>query len=209
MEPSGSHYFYTNSMGRIIFQATEEILGQNGVNAVSNLAGLSKFIEHYPPNNQKLEFTFESVSHLQGALESYYGPRGGRGVALRIGRACFQYGLREFRPHFGLTDLAFRLLPMSARLQTGAAAFAGIFNKHSDQQGRLEDSGHILYWHIERCPLCWGRKESSPVCQMAVGLVQEALYWVSGGKFYNVEETRCIAAGDPTCTIAFEKTPMS
>lgn len=209
MEPSGNIYFYTNLMGRIMFMATEEILGHNGVNAISNLAGLSKFIDQYPPHNQKLEFPFEYISHLQGAMESYYGPRGGRGVALRIGRSCFQHGLREFGPLFGLTDLAFRLLPIGTRIQLGASAFADIFNKYSDQRVRLEDTEKTLFWHIERCPLCWQRHENSPACQMAVGLIQEALYWVSGGKYYNVEETRCIAAGDPTCCIAIEKMPMS
>jgi tetratricopeptide (TPR) repeat protein len=29
-----------------------------------------------------------------------------------------------------------------------------------------------------------------------VGILQEALYWVSGGKFYNVVEETCVAQGD-------------
>ena len=48
----------------------------------------------------------------------------------------------------------------------------------------------------------------STTCQMSVGLIQEALYWVSSGKFFNVEETDCIAKGDLTCTIAILKTPL-
>ena len=39
-------------------------------------------------------------------------------------------------------------------------------------------------------------KAYDPVCHLAVGLLQEALYWVSGGKVFNVEEKTCIAAGD-------------
>jgi hypothetical protein len=85
MDKSGLAYFYPNRMGRIIFLAMEEILGQNGVNVILNLAGLSEFIDHYPNNNQNQDFPFESVSCLQGAIEDYYGPHGGRGVALRIG----------------------------------------------------------------------------------------------------------------------------
>ena len=44
---------------------------------------------------------------------------------------------------------------------------------------------------------------------MAVGLLQEGLYWVSGGKYFNVEETDCIAKGDLACTIMIDKVPMS
>jgi predicted hydrocarbon binding protein len=48
-----------------------------------------------------------------------------------------------------------------------------------------------------------------PACHLAVGLLQESLYWVSGGKIFNVQETHCIARGDPACTIAIGMTPIS
>ena len=209
MDKSGLAYFYPNRMGRIIFLAMEEILGQSGVNVILNLAGLSEFIDHYPPNNQNQNFSFHSVSRLQSAIEDFYGPHGGRGVTLRIGRACFQHGLREYGPLAGLTDLAFRLLPLQTKLRVGASAFADIFNKYSDQRVRLEDTEQRLLWHIERCPVCWNRHTTAPSCQLAVGLLQDALYWVSGGKFFNVEEISCCGKGDSVCTIAIDKTPMS
>jgi predicted hydrocarbon binding protein len=209
MDTSGAAYYYPNRMGRIIFLAFEEVIGRNGVNALSNLAGLSEFIDHYPPNDQNLAFSFQQVGRLQAVLVDYYGPHGGRGVALRIGRACFQHGLREFGPLLGLTDLAFRLLPLNAKLKLGSAAFAEIFNKYTDQRVRLEDKGDVLLWHIEICPLCWQRQSDTVACQMAVGLLQESLYWVSGGKYFNVEEIHCIASGDSTCTFVIDKTPMS
>ena len=202
-------YFYPNLMGRIILLALEEIVGSNGVNAVLNLSSLPDFIGNYPAHNQNLEFSFQSVSRLQSALDDMYGPRGGRGIALRTGRACFQHGLREFGPLFGLTDLTFRMLPLQGKLKMGSAALADVFNKYTDQRVRVEDKDKRIYWHIERCPLCWERRVDSPACHMAVGLLQEALYWVSGGKYFNLEEINCIARGDPACTIMIDKTPMS
>ena len=74
-----------------------------------------------------------------------------------------------------------------------------------DQQVRVEVETDRLYWQIERCPVCWKRHGDVPLCHLAVGLLQEALYWVSGGKFFNVEETNCIAKGDAVCTIVIEK----
>ena len=201
-------YFYPNRMGRIVLLAMEEILGRSGVNAVLNLASLSNYISNYPPHNQDLSVPFETISRLQAALEDAYGPRGGRGLALRAGRACFKYGLREFGAELGPTDLALRFLPLPTKLKVGSEAFTGLFNRFSDQRVRLEfDQGHI-FWNIERCPLCWGRHADAPACHLAVGLLQEALYWVSGGKFFNVEETRCIAKGDAACTIVIDQNPM-
>ena len=105
--------------------------------------------------------------------------------------------------------MAFRLLPLSTKIYTGAKLFADLFNKQTDQVVRIEEKDDKLFWHIERCPLCWERKTSGPVCHLAVGLLQEALYWLSGGKIINVEEITCIARGDPACTIVIDPTPLS
>jgi predicted hydrocarbon binding protein len=206
---SATIYFYPNRMGRIVLLAMEEILGHIEVNAVLNLAHLPNYIDQYPANNQELKFPFEHISRLQIALESAYGARAGRGLSLRVGRACLKYGLREFGPELGLTDLAFRLLPLPKRLKVGSEALAGLFNQFTDQRVNLEVDEKQLTWHIERCPLCWERQADGPCCDMAVGLLQEASYWVSGGKTFLVEEKNCIACGDSTCTIVIDRTPMS
>jgi predicted hydrocarbon binding protein len=206
--PEGSFY-YPNKMGRIILVAMEEIIGHSGINSVLNLVSLSSFIDHYPPPNQELRFPFELVSRIQFGLEEAYGPRGGRGVSLRVGRACFRYGLKEFGALMGLTDMAFRLLPLQTKLKLGIQSFADIFNKYSDQRVRVEEDAEHFYWHIERCPVCWDRQAEAPICHLAVGLLQESLYWAGSGKFFEVEEMHCIACGDETCTIKIDKLPMS
>ncbi|HKZ70806.1 MAG TPA: 4-vinyl reductase [Anaerolineales bacterium] len=205
---AGQRYNYPNKMGRIILLAMEEIMGRNGVNAVLNLAKLRRLINNYPPNNYDRQFSFEDVGAIQQALEDMYGPRGGRGLALRAGRACFKYGLKEFGPVLGIADLAFRLLPLNMKLKVGAEVFADTFNKYTDQRVRLTDDEDQIYWHIERCPICWGRKSDIPCCHLAVGILQESLYWVSGGKNFSVQETSCIARGDEACTVVIEKKPL-
>ncbi len=202
-------YNYPNRMGRIILLSMEEVMGRNGVNAVLNLSAHKALIENYPSDDTKLAFPFSAVSALGGTLEQMYGPHGGRGLALRVGRACFNYGVRQYSAQMGLTETAFRLLPLPAKLNAGARAFAELFNQFTDQRVRIEEHGNVLLWHIERCPLCWGRQSHEPICHLAVGLLQEALYWVSGGKLFHVEEQTCIAAGDKTCTIAIDQSPIS
>ncbi len=206
--PPTGRFFYPNKIGRIVLLAMEEIMGRNGVNAVLNLAKLKHLIHNYPPNNFDRQFSFSDVGSIQQALDDMYGPRGGRGLAQRAGRACFKYGLKEFGPVLGIADLAFRLLPLPMKLKVGAEVFADTFNKYTDQRVRLdEDEDHIL-WHNDRCPVCWGRKTEVPCCHLAVGIIQESLYWVSGGKNFTVQEITCIARGDKACTIAIDKKPL-
>ena len=196
-------------MGRIILLSMEEVMGRNGVNALLKLASQSSLIENYPADDAKMDFPFSTVSNIGETLEQVYGPHGGRGLSLRIGRACFNYGVRQYGIQMGLTQMAFKLLPLPAKLSAGAKAFAELFNAFTDQRVRVEEDGRKLLWHIERCPLCWERKTHEPACHLAVGLLQEALYWVSGGKVFNVEEQTCIAAGDNMCTIAVDQSPIS
>lgn len=201
-------YYYPNKMGRIILLAMEEILGKNGITAILNHTELRLWINNYAHNNLDKEFPFEDISRIQVGLEEIYGPRGGQGLALRIGQASFKYGLREFGAMNGITDIAFRLLPLPTKLSTGADIFADTFNKFTDQRVRIEENQEKIFWHIERCPVCWQRSTDRPCCNLAVGILQEALYWISGGRFFNVEETACIAQGDPSCTIMIDK-PLS
>ena len=204
-----TEYYYPQRMGRIILLAMEEVLGREGGHSILRLASLAPQPENLPAARSEKTFSFDAVSRLMESLEQAYGPQGGRGTALRIGRACFQYGLREYGSMLGLTQMAFRLLPLSSKFDAGSKSFADLFNKHTDQVVRVEQQAGRLLWHIERCPLCWGRHTTEPVCHLAVGLLQESLYWLSSGRIFNVEETACIARGDPACTIVIDKTPIS
>ena len=85
--------YYPNRMGRIILLSMEDVMGRNGVNAILNLASLSTLMEAYPADNSDLAFSFNTLSSITETLENAYGPHSGRGLALRIGRACFNYGV--------------------------------------------------------------------------------------------------------------------
>jgi hypothetical protein len=67
-------------------------------------------------------------------------------VALRVGRATFKTGLKEYGSMLGLTEMAFRLLPLSTKLQSGATAFAELFNKYTDQKVRIEEKSNRILW---------------------------------------------------------------
>jgi len=206
---SSATYYYPERMGRIILQAMEEIMGSEGVKSALHLASLDSLTGDFPAARTDRNFPFETVSRLQGALERAHGPRAGRGLALRIGRASFKYGLKAYGPMLGLMEMTFRLLPLRTKLRAGASVLAELFNEQTDQRVQIEERDGQIQWRIERCPVCWGRSAKDPVCHLAVGLLEESLYWLSGGRHFRVEETACIARGDPACTIVIHTTPIS
>jgi predicted hydrocarbon binding protein len=203
-----SGYYYPNRMARIFVMAMEEIMGKNGLNAILNMAKLPALIDSYPPDNLDKQFDFADFSALNQALEEMYGTRGGRGLALRAGRATWARGLQGLGALSGVGDMAFKVLPLSVKLKLGLPGFAGVFNQISDQVVRIEEQPDHIVWHIERCPVCWGRKSEKPCCYVATGLLQESLRWVSSGKEFRVDEVACIAAGDPACSFWVYKDPV-
>jgi len=202
-------YYFPDRLGRIMLLALEEVMGKSGLNALLNLSSLSYLIDNYPSNDDDKTVSFETISQLQHALEQAYGPHGGRGLALRAGRVFFSNGLRTYGPELGLNDITFRLQPPDLKLIDVLNSLTDFFDQYTDQQVVLEETEQSILWHIERCPWCWGRKEFEPACHFAVGMLQEALYWVSGGKFYNVMEETCIAQGDSACLIVIDRIPLA
>ena len=204
-----SEYYYANKIVLITIKALEDVMGKNGLNAILNLAHLPHVIENYPPDNLDKEFNFADFSAINLALEEMYGPRGGRGLALRAGRAAFADALRNFGALAGAGDLAFKVLPLQAKMRIGIPAMARIFTQISDQHSTVEEQENEFVYTIHRCPVCWGRTADKPVCFVAVGLLQEGLKWFSGGNEFRVNESKCVAVGNNVCEFIIQKTPIS
>ena len=211
MEPiPRSGYYYANKFALIMIKALEDVMGKNGLKAILNLAHLPELIDNSPPGNLAKEFDFADVSAINQALEEMYGPRGGRGLALRAGRATFADALKNFGALAGAGDLAFKVLPMHVKLRIGLPAMARIFSQVSDQHSTVSEFANEYIYTIHRCPVCWGRKDlDKPVCFIAVGLLQEGLKWVSGGNDFRVYETKCVSMGDEVCEFSIQKMPIT
>jgi hypothetical protein len=207
MPPEKSGFYYPNKFARITIEALEEVMGKNGLNAILHLAGLPELINNYPADNLEKQFDFAYFTALCVALEEMYGPRGGRGLALRAGRATFADALRGFGALAGVGDLAFKVLPLAAKLKIGLPAMANIFTQFSDQISNVHDEGEKYTYTLERCPMCWNRKSDRPVCYVGQGLLQEGLRWVSGGHEFKVDLASCIACGDDMGRYVIYKEP--
>ncbi len=210
MEPiPKSGLYYPNKIARIALLALEEVMGRNGLNAILNLANQSHLINNYPPDNLDRAFDFADFSSINGALEEMYGPRGGRGLALRAGRATFTNALKNFGALAGVGDMAFKVLPLSAKLRIGIPAMAKVFSATSDQLSTVEEKETHYVYTIHRCPVCWGRKTDKPACFIATGLLLSGGTWISGGKEFRITQVSAKSAGDPVCNFIIDKDPLN
>jgi len=204
-----SGYFNSNKFARIFLESIQEITGIHGLNAILNYASLTEFVNNLPPDNLEKKFDFSDFGAINQALEDFYGVRGGRGLAFRIGRTSFADMLREYGDLAGIGDNAFKVLPLRKKMKFGLEAMAALFSEGSDQLTYLEEDDQVFRYQVRRCPVCWGRnEEQAPVCYYLSGLLKESLNWVSGGKDFNVQETKCIAMGDDICEFVIEKQPV-
>ena len=205
---AASQFYLPNKLGRVLLASLEDVMGRSGLSVILNQAKLRHLINNYPPTNLDLGWSFEEMAALFQALEEIHGVRSGLGIAVRAGRASFYYLQQDLGAVLGASGRAFRLLSLGTKMKAGLNALADMYNKTSHQVVRVEEQVSRFLFHVDRCPICWGRHASTPICQMQVGLLEEALSWVSHGKNLAVEEVGCIAGGGPSCSYAVDKHPL-
>jgi predicted hydrocarbon binding protein len=204
-----SGYYNSNKFARIFLESIREITGKNGLNTVLNYSHLQHLIDNLPPDDLERKFDFAYFAMINQALIELYGNRGGRGLALRIGRTTFGDVLKDYGALAGVGDTAFRILPTNLKINIGLQAMARIFSEKSDQLSTVSEDKESYIYTVGRCPVCWGRDlGDQPACYYLVGLLQEGLHWVSGGKEYQVVETKCIVLGNDVCEFRINKEPI-
>jgi predicted hydrocarbon binding protein len=204
-----SGLYNTNNFGRIALLSYQEVLGKGGLNSLLHLAGLGDRIDNFPPANMDRGFDFADYTAVLVALEEIYGVRGGRGLALRAGRATFKDIIDNYGELAGVMDFAFKILPLNLKIRVGLNKAAKTFSDVSDQLTSVQEETDSFTWTVHKCPSCWSRHDSDkPVCYVTVGFLQAALNWVSNGREFSIHETKCCAVGDATCEFTIPKEPV-
>ncbi|MGC9348190.1 MAG: 4-vinyl reductase [Anaerolineae bacterium] len=199
---------FPNKISRIILLALRDIVGDNGMNAVLTTARLSHLMDHAPTADFEPGLSFAEAGRLFEAIEGIYGIRGGRRLVRQAGRESFKYWIEGFGSVVGIADVALRLLPLSLRAKIGMEVLAEILNRYSGQRVTLGEGSDSFFFVMETCGFCFRRQTEAPSCSFVVGVLEEILFWVTRGRHFIVEETTCIACGDPVCTICVDKVPL-
>jgi predicted hydrocarbon binding protein len=187
-----------NALVRQALVAAQEVMGENGLNAVLRTSGLERFIGNFPPENLDPSIQASQYARFNAAIEEFYG-RGGRGMLKRIGKASFEYAVREQAALLGIAGVALKLLPERQRIKFILNSMAGALKKTNPQvEAWVDDSGERVAYLESTCGICQGRTSETPVCHLYIGSIGEAVRWATGRE-HNITETHCIAKGDPHC----------
>ena len=187
-----------NSLVRQAFTSAQEVMGDHGLNTVLKTCGLEQFIGNFPPNDLEPSIQASQYAQFNEAIEAFYG-RGGKGILRRIGKASFQYGVREQSALLGVAGVALKLLPEKQRIKFILNAVADALKKSNpDVNAWLDESGGKLAYIESTCSVCHSRHSETPICYLYAGSLAEAVQWATG-KEYEITETHCLAKGDEYC----------
>jgi len=100
-----------------------------------------------------------------------YGPRGGRGLALRAGRVAFADSLRNFGALAGVGDWHSECCSPDQNADRDTV-MAKIFSQISDQYSTVVEREHDFVYTIHRCPVCWAGTILISSLFIAAGLLQ-------------------------------------
>ena len=187
-----------NALVRQALVSAQEVMGENGLNAVLRASGLERFVGNFPPDDLNPAIQSIQYAKFNQAIEEFYG-RGGRGMLRRIGKASFQYAVREQAALLGIAGTALKLLPEKQRIKFILNSMVGALKKSNAQvEAWLDESGEHIAYVESTCAMCHGRKSAEPVCHLYVGSIGEAVAWASG-RPHEIVETHCMAKGDAYC----------
>lgn len=187
-----------NALVRQALVAAQEVMGENGLNAVLRASGLERFIGAFPPNDLNPSIQASQYARFNAAIEEFYG-RGGRGMLKRIGKASFEYGAREQAALLDIAGVALKLLPERQRIKFILNQVASALKKTNPQvEAWVDDSGERVAYLESTCAICNSRTSQKPICHLYVGSIGEAVRRVTGHE-HEIIETQCIARGDPHC----------
>ena len=172
---------------RILMDATEEVVGENGLKAMLNFAKMPYLIENKPDHGFDKKYTDEEYARI---LHSYYdvlGVSGAKSVFRMIGRA-----IAKRTTGLGLFD-AFKELPPEERLLKSVELYTQV----SGRGRAFMDNGVIVYDNTA-CSTCSGIESKAPVCTIVNGFLDDMAKWAGIAGKQSVE-TRCKAMGHETC----------
>jgi len=187
-----------NSLVRQALTSAQEVMGDHGLNTVLHTCGLERFIGNFPPNDLQPSIQASQYAKFNEAIEAFYG-RGGKGILRRIGKASFQYGVREQSALLGIAGVALKLLPERQRIKFILNGMADALKKSNPEVNAwVDESNNKLAYVESTCAICHSRHSTEPICHLYVGSVSEAVQWATGRE-YVVTETHCLAKGDEYC----------
>ncbi len=155
IEKSG--YYMNNRVARYMISSLQDLMGENGLNAVLRHGGLPDYATILPPDDMVRAFDFADYGAICAAVAETYGARGAKAFLIRAGRAGFLNGIQSFLDNYGASlEATGKLVPLAIKLPLFLRWIAKNYTETSDRIVRVKDHGDHYRYINERCPVCWG-----------------------------------------------------
>jgi predicted hydrocarbon binding protein len=172
---------------RILMDATEEVIGINGLKALLNYAMMSSLIENRPGYGYEKTFTDIEFSRIIVSFYELLGVPGAKAIFRMIGKAIAKHA-RDL----GFFD-SFKELPPRDRLFKSIELYT-----IASGRGKVTIEGDTIVFDNDACTTCFNLKSDVPICTIISGFINELAAWAGLAGVMAVEK-KCKAMGDATC----------
>jgi predicted hydrocarbon binding protein len=196
-----------NQLLYLTFMTAEEIVGKNGLKTILNYSGLQRFVDNYPPDNLELGvYNKDFIQFLTGVI-GVFGEKGARPILFRGGMRSFEIMKEQFPSLYAMEGIdkldrtpekLFGELKRIYQLIVDASVYihGDIYKYYESEEG--------LILEISPCHWCLDLKTQNPICFVQTGF-QQGLAREIFGQTVTIEETSCIAVGDPMCKFVIHR----
>lgn len=199
--------FISNMTFRVVLLGIREIIGENGLKTVLNRAGLEKFNEALPPNDQDKNLCRASeVTLVDKNVVDIFGNNGASAVLFQVGRMQAKWGLSENPDTAAAAKAAFNELSEFDTAKTAVEMTAAVLSAESDCKAWAEVDGEDLLYHIDEATHCFNFTSKKPVCFTTSGFITGIVSWATGNDMWLAREENCMSIGAPHCTHRLRKT---
>lgn len=192
-----------NSQLRLTLLGMQQVLGEQSTQELMEDLGFESELAVLPPDDLERRFPAQDYAQLLAAIERSYANQGAR-ILTRIGRSTFHQVLREQPNWMSSAHRAMGILKAPQRIFLILEAIIDAEqNIYPQGESWIEQKNGQISIIEQNCLVCCGRQESSPICHLRTGYLNEAIRWATDGEF-QFQETACIATGDPYCRFSID-----
>jgi bacteriochlorophyll 4-vinyl reductase len=197
----------------ILFRQVDEAMGRRSLIMLLRQAKLGEYVDRLPPENETPSITVAEYSRLLANIYDVFGARAASSILVESGRLGAAEIRRQRPAQLAVTGTALKFLPAATRMRLVLERLAEQSEELYGTPHRLHEEDAAFVVEMEDCPYCAeiarrgqveGKVSARPVCHIPASTFEETLEWATGQK-HLVEETACIAMGDPACRFRMAK----
>ena len=183
-----------NIVIRLTLDASEEVLGTNGLKAILNFSKMAHLLENKPDYSFEKNFTDDEFRAVSSSFVEVLGLDGGRAIFRLIGKSIGKNTIK-IGGYESIKDL-----PPDEKLFKAIELYSLVSGR-----GKVMKEGDVIVYDNPQCTLCAKVKHDHPICSLYNGYLDTTIEW-SGVKGKKTVETACMAMGDKSCR--FEILPV-